>query len=419
MKKINLLLVTIFFFVTQAFSQARMILNDNAFLVIDNAAFVVVDNPNANALTTAGAGGNIVSENEFDRIKWNIGASTGSYTVPFSKSSGYKIPLTLNIAAPGSGSGNVTFSTYPGPTWNNDTYRPSDVTHMLDNATGSVNNSAYVIDRFWIIDALGYASKPSVDILFQYEDPEWTAVGNTITEPNFFAQRFNNSINHWGDWFGLLGTCNTVANTAASGPVSAADFYRSWTLVDVFSPLPVDLVSFNASADNKDQVNCLWTTASETNASYFQVEKSLDGISFLSIGTVPAHGNSTTLNQYEWNDKEPYKGISYYRLKQIDFSGKINFSKQVPVYLNNASAFDFSVFPNPVSEKLCLVMNHSTEGEFNLQIGDQWGRVLLSKAIFNTSGRIIIPLKEIPDGIYFCKVGNMAGSSTQKFVVRH
>ena len=66
-----------------ACSQARLILNNSPYLVIDNAAFVVLDNPNANALTTLGTGGNILSENELDVIKWNIGATTGAYTVPW------------------------------------------------------------------------------------------------------------------------------------------------------------------------------------------------------------------------------------------------------------------------------------------------------------------------------------------------
>ncbi|MBI2280536.1 MAG: hypothetical protein HYU68_07580, partial [Bacteroidetes bacterium] len=83
MKTKNLILLTIIITIyhvifNDCFAQSRIILFNNAYVVIDNSAFLVIDSPNANALTTSPVGsGNIRSENEVDRIKWNIGATTG------------------------------------------------------------------------------------------------------------------------------------------------------------------------------------------------------------------------------------------------------------------------------------------------------------------------------------------------------
>ena len=86
MKKF-LLIISIFIFSSVGFSQGRLVINNNGYVVIDNSAFVVLQNPNPNALTTLGTGGNIISEGEDDVIKWEIGLTTGTYTIPWTTNS--------------------------------------------------------------------------------------------------------------------------------------------------------------------------------------------------------------------------------------------------------------------------------------------------------------------------------------------
>src|SRR6056297_1944973 len=116
--KINAILTFLFSIVLclSAWSQARMVFLNDPFVVINDQAFVVIDNPNANAITNPGQG-NIVSEDEFDYLKWNIGNQTGVYTVPFTTGNGDKIPLEVNITGAGSAGGSdpsILFSTYGG-----------------------------------------------------------------------------------------------------------------------------------------------------------------------------------------------------------------------------------------------------------------------------------------------------------------
>ena len=214
-----------------------MVLKNNIELVINNSA--------TNAITTLGTGGNIVSESELNRIKWNIGTATGTYTVPFTKSPTNKIPFTINITTAGVGSGSILFSTYSGSTWDNSLYMPTGVANMGD--INLANNSAYVIDRFWLIDAIGYTTKPTATFAFTYLDAELaTNGGNNITEANLRAQRFNSTA---GTWWGYnpQGTNDVTLNTVTSVPVAPADFFRSWTLTDKNFPLPIELLYFTAS----------------------------------------------------------------------------------------------------------------------------------------------------------------------------
>ena len=211
-------------------SQSRFVINNNPYMIIQGGGFFVVDNANANAITTLTAG-NIVSEGETNRVKWNIGTSTGSYSVPFTTSTNVKIPLSLTVTTAGTGAaGNIMFSTFETTADDNTSY-PLDVTNM--NNTCVTNHGLSAVDRFWIIDAQAYTTKPTPQITIGYNDAvNEIGVTNTINEVNLKAERFNSTTNLWESPAKLYGTANAVQNTVSGVTVTPADFYRSWTLVD-------------------------------------------------------------------------------------------------------------------------------------------------------------------------------------------
>jgi hypothetical protein len=96
------------------------------------------------------------------------------------------------------------------------------------------------------------------------------------------------------------------------------------------NPLPVSLLDFNGLVRNK-AIELVWSTAQETNSRYFDVLKSMDGISFTEIGKVNAAGNSTGLRGYQFMDNTPANGINYYKLKQVDMDGRFVYSKNIAV----------------------------------------------------------------------------------------
>ncbi len=376
----------------------------------------------SNAITSSGAGGNIISESETNRIKWNIGTNTGSYVVPFAKSSGNKIPLTLSITTAGVGSGYVLFSTYGGSTWDNNTYKPVGVTHMNSLLSGgTANNSQYVIDRFWIIDAQGYTTKPTVSITFTYLDAEWSASGNTITEANLLAQRFNTSLNKWADWLGQSGTCNTTNNTVWTGTVSPSNFYRSWTLCDQSSPLSVELVSFNAEcALSSGEMHILWATASEVNHHYFVIERSFDMISWDSVGVVSGCGTGCFAQEYEYHDNTVFFlsdwSAVYYRLKLVDFDGHYEYSHPVYAYCHPRPPRPVEIiyiYPNPADEYFYYTVCSNTTRVVTVWLTDVLGRVLMRTTVQVQAGisQRRIDVSRLASGVYYLKVESSDGLS--------
>ncbi|MBK5286167.1 MAG: T9SS type A sorting domain-containing protein [Bacteroidia bacterium] len=110
--------------------------------------------------------------------------------------------------------------------------------------------------------------------------------------------------------------------------------------------LPVELVYFRA-AEEKNIVSLQWETASQTNCDYFSVERSADGKNFASIINIKAKGNSNDRDTYNYKDAVTASGISYYRLKEVDFDGtSITFNT---VTVNVKGTADIVIYPNPVS----------------------------------------------------------------------
>lgn len=394
------------------FAQAgRLVINDDAFIVIDNNAKLVVENPSTNAITTLGSGANIVTESEFDQVVWNIGTSTGTYVMPFSTQTTFtKIPFTANITAAGSGSGVVFFSTYPGATWDNDTYRPSDVTHMFDYNTNTINNSGHVIDRFWIVDASGYGTKPTATFQFSYRDAEHLQVGNTIVEGDLGAQRFNSSTNHWGDYL-PAGVTNTGTNTTSNVPVSPANFFRSWTLSEVTNPLSSQLAYLQSSC-NGNSVVLNWTTLSENNTDHFEIEYYKDG-QFVVIGFVQATGSGAGSQSYTFIPGIEREGV--FRLVEVDTDGNRSEKSTISAFCTGTD----DAFVSFMNGTLILTFEGMFETAEVLHLYDAAGKLVQQRTIEIGKGNntILIPDLYLSNGMYMVRMKNGLNQISEKIIV--
>jgi hypothetical protein len=94
--------------------------------------------------------------------------------------------------------------------------------------------------------------------------------------------------------------------------------------------LPIELLYFNIDKD--DGYNHLtWSTASENNNDYFNIEKTIDGVYYNNIATINGAGNSNSQLNYEYDDFEIMDNICYYRLKQTDYDGKFKYHNLISV----------------------------------------------------------------------------------------
>lgn len=381
-------------------AQSRMVINDNAYLVIDNAAYLVIDNSATTALAVAGAGGNIKSEAETDRIKWNIAATTGTYTIPWTTTSGVKIPLSINKTTAGVGAGNFLLSTWETADMN--TPWPSAVLNMWSSVIPATDGSLEVIDRFWHINALSYGTKPSVTLSFGYNDAANEMIGtNTITEANLQAQRFNTGSTNW-EAYKLFGTVNTGANTVSGAAIAPADFFENWVLVDNASPLPVTLTNFSTECTSKE-IKVMWTTQTEINNDYFVLEKSYDGFVFFEVVEIDGAGNSNISNTYQTSIEAENK-IVYFRLKQVDFDGTISYHN---IIASNCSNNTFEVTQMVLtSNQISFNINANEDDNFKIYLYDYRGRLIVDQNEFTTKGLSSIRINnlDLSAGIYMLSV---------------
>ncbi len=124
------------------------------------------------------------------------------------------------------------------------------------------------------------------------------------------------------------------------------------------SVLPVELIEFDGNSVNNEVV-LHWKTASELDNDFFSVLRSLDAVNFQVISTLPGHGTTSSVHEYQMTDPAPSFGSNYYKLRQTDYNGHWTESDIIYVshYANGSSRI--SVFPNPIrsGEPLQLRVN--------------------------------------------------------------
>ncbi len=183
--------------------------------------------------------------------------------------------------------------------------------------------------------------------------------------------------------------------------------------VVVGGPVPIKLLSFNATKQNK-AVMLNWETATEVNSSHFDVQTSRNGTDWTSIGTVQAAGTSNTTQRYSLLHNAPVKGINYYRLKQVDLDAKFEYSLTRTISISAGNTI--TVMPNPTTDKLYITSADDA--------------VLQSVSLYSPEGRLIhqsanfrfgnsINMSSYAPGIYILKMVDKEGRTETVRVLKN
>ena len=195
---------------------------------------------------------------------------------------------------------------------------------------------------------------------------------------------------------------------------SAVSSFSPFTLASIstLNPLPIELINFIANLKN-GQVDLRWTTASEINNNYFTIDRTIDGINFEQVDMIDGAGNSTTPLDYSTVDKMPIKGLSYYRLKQTDYSGNQEYSALVSINFEDEFIVE-NIFPNPVTDQLTIQFNKSEDVQPHISIIDCLGRVVYKYS--SSDNTVVVDLSGIANGIYFLKINGLETLYQQKII---
>lgn len=213
--------------------------------------------------------------------------------------------------------------------------------HGTASSELSGNIESTLTTRYWDVDVIS-GTPGSTDVTLQIESSDEASDPVTLG-----MLRFDGT-----DWVEL-----TLVGTSGSDPYTITGQTSSFSEFSIYStdadanPLPVELIDFHGWVDVPDiQLN--WTTLTELNSDFFQIERSDDGTSFRSIGSVDAHGNSSERHEYVFIDMNVNGGTHYYRLMIVDVDGSFEHSSTIRI---KSDINPVLVYPNPVQDRIQII----------------------------------------------------------------
>jgi hypothetical protein len=182
---------------------------------------------------------------------------------------------------------------------------------------------------------------------------------------------------------------------------------------------PVELTAFRAQIiENAAQL--FWSTESEENNAGFEVQRSTDGKNFETLDFVEGHGTTYEAQEYIFDDKTIRQNTTYYyRLKQMDFDGKFEYTDVVTARIEgNANAGLF--YPNPaIGGATKLNYATSTSGKVNVTVYNISGQAVteLVRNVESGSNVLEFDFSALSKGNYFVKLENGSDRQYQKLVI--
>lgn len=222
---------------------------------------------------------------------------------------------------------------------------------------------------------------------------------------------------------GLTSTVNGFLSTIAGSSYvqfNTPGFSEFWLHGDGgTSPLPVQLINFSATCNEKGDVNINWSTASEHNSQKFIVEKSRDLDQWIVAGERAASGNSNYKIDYFMADNDAFGGVSYYRLVQVDNDGAQEIFGPVSVSCSSDEN-SMIVFPNPSKGSFTVEIT-STENiqHAGVQLTDLTGKVISVREvnIYEGKNQLMFEGTDLQAGTYIVKVVSKSAFSPVRVVM--
>jgi hypothetical protein len=175
------------------------------------------------------------------------------------------------------------------------------------------------------------------------------------------------------DTTNILFTVNTA---------DTASHINRFSIVFRGSVVPLNSINLKASTKNSG-IQVEWNTSNEVNLSQYQVEKSVDGLSFTKIGTKNALNG--TMNSYEVFDPAPQIGHNYYRIKIVGLDNSVQYSKTVLVNLAD-NKNQVTIYPNPVRGSSLSLQLNLPKGNYSIDILNSGAQKILSQSLVHTGG---------------------------------
>jgi len=242
------------------------------------------------------------------------------------------------------------------------------------------------------------------------------ATGDKIIADGTLYGKNNNAFTGSGSISG--GTLDVKNGSTCGSPCPVAGGFANCTSGDAFCAtygvLPIELLFFKGSMC-LNKISLSWSSASELNFDYFDVEKSSDGLSFHSIAKVKGNGTTNIRQDYSLNDEKPLSGKNYYRLKSVDFDGYTEYFNVIMIDFDGKK--DFSIYPNPSNGlTLNLETNFVPGNNSFVAIYTTTGAEIARFQVADEVSTLTLPLK-LESGWYYAKFISSEFNSVSRILV--
>lgn len=197
---------------------------------------------------------------------------------------------------------------------------------------------------------------------------------------------------------GFPSLCSEEATVTLNFPVSGS--------------LPVSLVDFKGLYRENGKVELSWVTTFESNSDRFEIERSLDGEKWKTVGTIKAQGNSQNRTSYEFVDDAGRDQVNkkdlYYRLRSIDKDSKVTVSRILVVRVYNTRTLKMvSVTPNPAKNDINVNVQLNENAMVSMKVMNSNGAAVISKTAKVNAGSntfILDGSSNLKPGMYVLEV---------------
>ncbi len=276
-------------------------------------------------------------------------------------------------------------------------------------------NTSQTITSSWqtFIDYAPFGTFGPEDVLVDDES------GNvqTITAGNSYNSGF--TLNYTGNDGTTVGTDGSlVVNHNLWVVVTTVGLANTQTqlIANTCSPLAVSLMSFDATRNNST-VTLSWETSTETNNNGFAIERNTTGV-WEQIGFVNSlaqGGSSTDKLDYQFVDINNFKGISQYRLREVNLTGQSKYS-MIRTVRSETQIGKIIVYPNPSNDGSVNISFEQNNVPRNISIVDLSGKVV--RQVNNTTDNNL-KVDNLQSGLYTVRIITVESGqqAVQKFVV--
>jgi Secretion system C-terminal sorting domain len=347
------------------------------------------------------------------------GFTSGTATLPWVNTTSACNPpgvTNLGVTVTGAVGGAVWLSGWDGVNDNNNAsgsaigWQASSGNSYTLNVTGSVtiNSITFGVRR---------SSNGAPTVSFKLNGTSYTPSLTNLSTTNWFAETVTVSP-------AVTVTAGTVTImvqfTGGAGGAFATERLDELKIFGTSAPAPVELTDFTVKP-SPIGFDLNWETATEHDNDYFSIERSTDGHTFTSIGQVKGAGTTIEEQAYTFTDRSPLSGYNYYRLKQVDYDGKSDYSPVRSVKVGSVSSAILS--PNPIQQgnNANLMFDSVDENDLTIEVFNTLGQAVLRQETTVSKGinPIQLDMLALPKGVYTLLTRvDTESSQSQQFIIQ-